>query len=360
MTAAAADGFPTRETQGDLGNPKSDLANPKGDLRALAGRRIFVAGHRGMVGSALMRRLAREDCTILTADRTELDLTRQADVETWMLGARPDIVLVAAARVGGIVANATFPAEFLYDNLMIGANIISAARRAGVAKLLYLGSSCIYPKLAAQPIDESALLTGALEPTNEAYAIAKIAGLKLAEAYAREHGCRFITAMPTNLYGPNDNFDLTRSHVIPALMRKIHEAEEAGRSVVEIWGSGAPRREFLHVDDLADACIFLLKAYEAPEPINVGSGVEVTIRQLAETIAEVIGYEGSFAFDASKPDGAPRKLLDTTRLRRLGWTPRIGLRAGLADAYSHWRAGADSLAFSLPSQSAGREHATLR
>ena len=350
---AAADGFPARETRGAI-------KDSRGDLLAFTGRRIFVAGHRGMVGSALIRRLAREDCTILTADRTELDLTRQADVETWMQRARPDIVLVAAARVGGIIANATFPAEFLYENLMIGANIITAARRAGVAKLLYLGSSCIYPKLAAQPINESALLTGALEPTNEAYAIAKIAGLKLAEAYAREHGCRFITAMPTNLYGPNDNFDLTRSHVIPALMRKIHEADKAGRSVVEIWGSGAPRREFLHVDDLADACVFLLDRYEAPEPINIGSGEEVTIRQLAETIAEVIGYEGSFAFDVSKPDGAPRKLLDTARLGQLGWAPRIGLREGLADAYRHWRACADGLAFSLPSRSPNREHAALR
>ncbi|MBS7695938.1 MULTISPECIES: GDP-L-fucose synthase [unclassified Chelatococcus] len=327
---------------------------------ALSGRRIFVAGHRGMVGSALTRRLAREDCKLLTIDRTDLDLTRQADVEAWMLKRRPDIVLVAAARVGGIVANATFPAEFLYDNLMIGANVISAARRAGVTKLLYLGSSCIYPKLATQPIEEAALLTGALEPTNEAYAVAKIAGLKLAEAYAREHGCRFITAMPTNLYGPNDNFDLTSSHVIPALMRKIHEAKEAGKRVVDIWGSGTPRREFLHVDDLADACIFLLKAYEAPEPINVGSGMEVTIRQLAEAIAEVIGYAGEFAFDTSKPDGAPRKLLDTTRLRDLGWTPRIGLRAGLADAYGHWRAREEALAFSLPPLSAGAAQAAAR
>ncbi|CAH1654254.1 GDP-L-fucose synthase [Hyphomicrobiales bacterium] len=350
---AAENGFPHRHTP-------NDLMHPHGDAMALSGRRIFVAGHRGMVGSAMMRRLAREDCKVLTVDRTELDLTRQADVEAWMFKRRPDIVFVAAARVGGIVANATFPAEFLYDNLMIGANVISAARRAGVTKLLYLGSSCIYPKLAAQPIEESALLTGALEPTNEAYAVAKIAGLKLAEAYSREYGCRFITAMPTNLYGPNDNFDLTSSHVIPALMRKIHEAREAGKRVVEIWGSGAPRREFLHVDDLADACIFLLKAYEAPEPINIGSGMEVTIRELAGAIAEVIGYAGSFAFDTSKPDGAPRKLLDTTRLRDLGWTPRIGLRAGLTDAYGHWRAREDALTFSLPPLSSGAAQTAVR
>jgi GDP-L-fucose synthase len=314
---------------------------------SITGRRVFVAGHRGMVGSALCRRLAREDCTLITVEHHDLDLTRQSAVEAFMARTRPEIVVVAAARVGGILANATFPAEFLYDNLMIAANLLWAARSTGVAKLLFLGSSCIYPKLAPQPIREDALLTGPLEPTNEAYAIAKIAGLKLAQALSGEHGCHFITAMPTNLYGPNDNFDLMGSHVIPALMRKIHDAREQGRTTVEIWGSGTPRREFLHVDDLADACLFLLDRYAEAEPINVGSGDEVTIRALAEQIADVVGYRGSFSFDAAKPDGAPRKLLDTTRLKALGWMPRIGLHEGLADAYRHWRSREDGVVLPL-------------
>ncbi|MFC7397091.1 GDP-L-fucose synthase family protein [Chelatococcus sp. GCM10030263] len=322
----------------------------------VSGRRVFVAGHRGMVGSALCRRLAREDCDLITIDHHDLDLTRQSAVEAWMGRMRPEIVVVAAARVGGILANATFPAEFLYDNLMIAANVLSAARSTGVVKLLYLGSSCIYPKLAPQPMREESLLTGPLEPTNEAYAIAKIAGLKLAQALAGEHGCRFITAMPTNLYGPNDNFDPMGSHVIPGLMRRIHTAQEEGRPTVEIWGSGTPRREFLHVDDLADACLFLLDHYEAAEPINVGSGHEVTIRELAEFIAEVVGYTGSFAFDTAKPDGAPRKLLDTSRLKALGWAPRIGLREGLAGAYRHWRAREDSVILPLATTRAPVSH----
>jgi GDP-L-fucose synthase len=326
----------------------------------VSGRRVFVAGHRGMVGSALCRRLAHEDCDLVTIDHHDLDLTRQSAVEAWMARTRPDIVVVAAARVGGILANATFPAEFLYDNMMIAANLLSAARNAGVVKLLYLGSSCIYPKLAPQPIREESLLTGSLEPTNEAYAIAKIAGLKLAQALAVEHGCRFITAMPTNLYGPNDNFDPMGSHVIPGLMRKIHLAQEEGRPTVEIWGSGTPRREFLHVDDLADACLFLLDRYEDPEPINVGSGDEVTIRALAELIAAVVGYTGTFAFDTTKPDGTPRKLLDTSRLRALGWAPRIGLREGLAGAYRDWRAREDSVILPLPTARAPISHPAVR
>jgi GDP-L-fucose synthase len=251
--------------------------------------------------------------------------------------ARPEVVLIAAARVGGIMANATNPGAFLYENMMIGANIIHAAREIGVEKLLSLGSSCIYPRHAPQPISETALLTGPLEPTNEGYAIAKISNLKLAEYYNRQFRCHFITAMPTNLYGPNDNFDLMNSHVIPGLMRKIHEAKQSRMQTVEVWGSGTPRREFLHVDDLADACVFLAKRYDGPDIINVGSNAEVTICELAELIAEIVGFEGKFIFDTSKPDGAPRKLLDSRRIHDLGWRPSMSLRDGLVSAYRSWR-----------------------
>lgn len=303
----------------------------------LEGNRVWVAGHRGMVGSAIVRRLATESCTVLTAGRETVDLTRQAEVEAWLGAERPDAVVVAAARVGGILANSTRPAEFLYENLAIEANIIQAAWKAGVSKLLFLGSSCIYPRLAPQPITEDALLTGPLEPTNQWYAIAKIAGIKLCQAYRQQYGCNFISLMPTNLYGPGDNFDLTSSHVLPALLAKIDRAKREGLSTVELWGSGQPRREFLHVDDLADAAVFVLRNYEGDTPLNVGTGTDVTIRELAETIADVIGFTGSFTYDTSKPDGMPRKLLDISRLAELGWKARIGLRVGIAQTYDWYR-----------------------
>ncbi len=299
----------------------------------LAGRRVFVAGHRGMAGSAVVRRLARESCEILTVDRREVDLTRQAEVEAWMAASRPDVVVLAAARVGGILANSTYPAEFIRDNLMIEANVIDSAWRVGVAKLLLLGSSCIYPKLAPQPIPEEALLNGPLEPTNEWYAIAKIAGIKLCQAYRRQYGCDFISAQPTNLYGTGDNFDLNASHVIPALMRKLHEARQRGDDKIVIWGTGTPLREFLHVDDLADAIIFLLGHYSGESHINIGTGEEISIRDLATTIAEVVGFTGSFVCDSSKPDGTLRKLLDVSRLSELGWKAGTPLKAGLRSTY---------------------------
>ena len=299
----------------------------------LTGKRIYVAGHGGMVGKALVRRLEREDCEILTAPRS-LDLREQALVRDWFDANRPDAVLLAAARVGGILANSERPGEFLYDNLAIAANVIEASRKAEVTKLLFLGSSCIYPKHTDQPITEEALLTGALEPTNEAYAVAKIAGLKLAAAYRRQYGCDFISAMPTNLYGPGDNYHPTGSHVIPGLIRRFHEAKQAGDDEVAIWGSGAPLREFLHVDDLADACIFLLERYSGETHVNVGFGQDIAIRDLAELVAETVGYKGTITCDTSKPDGTPRKLLDSSRLRSLGWQPKIGLKEGLADAYA--------------------------
>ncbi|MEX2200357.1 MAG: GDP-L-fucose synthase [Dongiaceae bacterium] len=300
----------------------------------LAGRRVFVAGHRGMVGAACVRRLALEGCEILIATRDEADLRRQEETEEWIRMAKPDVVIVAAATVGGILANSTRPAEFLYDNLAIEANLIEAARKANVAKLLFLGSSCIYPKLAEQPMREDALLTGPLEPTNEWYAIAKIAGIKLCQAYRRQHGCDFIAAMPTNLYGPGDNFDLQSSHVVPALIRKIDAAKRAGAETVEIWGSGRPRREFLHVDDLADALVHLLGHYSGESHVNVGTGSDVTIAELAETISGVVGWQGRFVYDASKPDGTPRKLLDVSLLASLGWRAQTGLETGLRDAYA--------------------------
>jgi GDP-L-fucose synthase len=298
----------------------------------LAGRRVFVAGHRGMVGSALLRRLALVRCTVLTAGRS-LDLRSQDATEAWFRAERPDAVFVAAATVGGILANDTRPAEFLYDNMMIAANVIEAARRSDVQKLLFLGSSCIYPKLAHQPMTEEALLGGPLEPTNQWYAVAKIAGLKLCAAYRRQYGLDFISAQPTNLYGPGDTYDLRASHVVPALIAKIHRANMTGAEEVEIWGTGTPRREFLHVDDLADALVFLMERYSDELHVNVGWGVDVRIRELAELIAEVVGFEGTFRFDRTKPDGAPRKLLDVSRLTALGWHPRIALHDGLVDAY---------------------------
>jgi GDP-L-fucose synthase len=300
---------------------------------SLTGKRVWVAGHRGMVGSALVRRLGGEACEVVTADRQTLDLRRQADVEAWVAEVKPQAVFLAAARVGGILANASYPAEFLHDNLAIETNVIEAARRTGVEKLLFLGSSCIYPRDAPQPIDEDALLTGPLEPTNEWYAIAKIAGLKLAEAYRRQHGCDFISAMPTNLYGPNDNFDLASSHVLPALMRKAHEARLNGDPSMIIWGTGEPRREFLHVDDCADALVFLMRHYSADGHINVGAGADITISELTDMICEVVGYSGRIVRDETKPDGTLRKLMNSARLNARGWRPSISLRDGLTQTY---------------------------
>ncbi|OYU16099.1 MAG: GDP-fucose synthetase [Alphaproteobacteria bacterium PA4] len=305
----------------------------------LSGKRIWVAGHRGMVGSALVRRLAADGHAVLTADRARVDLMRQAEVEAYVAAEKPDVVIIAAARVGGIAANAARPVDFLHDNLMIEANIMRAAAEARVAKLLFLGSSCIYPRLAPQPMAEDALLTGPLEPTNQWYAIAKIAGIKLAEAYRQQWGLDFISAMPTNLYGPGDNYDLESSHVIPALIRKALEARDSGAETMTVWGSGTPLREFMHVDDLADALVFLLQHYSAAEHINVGTGQEVTIATVAQTIADTVGFTGRLVFDASRPDGTPRKLMDSQRLLALGWAPRIGLRDGLADAYRAFQAG---------------------
>jgi GDP-L-fucose synthase len=304
----------------------------------LAGRRIFVAGHRGMVGSALVRRLASEGCTTLTAGRAQVDLRRQQQVEDWMKAEQPDVVIIAAATVGGILANASRPAEFLYDNLAIAGNLIEASYRNKVAKVLFLGSSCIYPKFAPQPMTEDALLTGPLEPTNEWYAVAKIAGIKLCQAYRKQYGCDYISAMPTNLYGPGDNFDLTSSHVVPALMRKIDAAKRSNAPNVEIWGSGTPKREFLYVDDLADACVFLLKHYSGYDHINVGTGEDLTIRELAETLAKVVSYAGGFAYDRSKPDGTPRKLMDVSRLAALGWRASTSLMDGLKLSYDWYLA----------------------
>ena len=305
----------------------------------LANRRIFVAGHGGMVGAALVRRLERDGRTVLTAGRAELDLTRQQAVDDWMAAKRPEVVIIAAARVGGIAANAARPVDFLADNLLIETNLMRAAAASGVAKLLFLGSSCIYPRDAAQPMAEDALLTGPLETTNQWYAIAKIAGIKLAQAYRQQYGLDFISAMPTNLYGPGDNYDLESSHVIPALMRKAIEARDAGAATMTVWGSGTPLREFMHVDDLADALVFLLETYSEAEHINVGTGAEVTIAEVTREIAGVVGFTGGLAFDASRADGTPRKLMDSSRLHALGWRSRIGLRDGLADAYAQFMAG---------------------
>ena len=295
---------------------------------------IFVAGHRGMVGSALVRRLqAMGQGPILTATHAELDLTRQADVEAWFAEHRPAQVYLAAAKVGGIHANNTYPAEFIHDNLMMEANIIHAAHRHGVQKLLFLGSSCIYPRMAPQPMREDALLTSPLEPTNEPYAIAKIAGIKLCESYNRQYGRDYRSVMPTNLYGPGDNYHAENSHVIPALLRRFHEAVQAGAASVTIWGTGTPMREFLHADDLADACVFLMTRYSGLDAFNVGTGKEVSIREFVETVAKVAGYKGRLEFDTSKPNGAPRKLTDPSRLMALGWKPAYDLESGLAHAY---------------------------
>ena len=304
----------------------------------LEGKRVFVAGHRGMVGSAIARVLRQRGCEVLTASRPGVDLRRQEDVERWMRSERPEAVFLAAARVGGILANSTRPAEFIYDNLAIQSAVIESARCAKVGKLLFLGSSCIYPKMAPQPITEEALLTGPLEPTNEWYAVAKIAGIKLCQAYRRQYGCNYVSLMPTNLYGPGDNFDLRSAHVIPALMHKMHEAKVSGGAEVVVWGSGTPRREFLHVDDLADAAVHLMEVYSGEEPINVGTGRDITIAELARTIREIVGFDGRLAYDRSKPDGTPRKRLDVTRMARLGWRAKIELRRGLADTY-RWFAG---------------------
>ena len=296
--------------------------------------KIYVAGHRGMAGSGIVRSLKAKGYEhLVLRTRAELDLLDAQAVRAFFDDERPEIVADAAARVGGIAANSEKPVEFLVENLTIQNNLICAAADYGARKLLFLGSSCIYPKLAPQPIPESALLTGPLEPTNDAYALAKIAGIKLCQAYAREYGKNFISAMPTNLYGPNDNFDLRSSHVLPALIRKVHEAKVAEAPEVPIWGTGNPRREFLHVHDLADACVFLLENYDSPEVINIGLGEDVTIRELAETVCEVIGYQGALAFDHSKPDGTPRKLLDSQKLNSIGWKPKISLRDGIRNAY---------------------------
>ena len=299
----------------------------------LSGKKVWVAGHRGMVGSALVRRLSTEECHVVTAGRDQVDLVRQSAVETWLEAEKPDCVFLAAAKVGGIQANNTRPAEFLYENMMIEANIIHAAYQVGVQKLIFLGSTCIYPKMAPQPIPESALLTGPLEPTNEWYAIAKIAGIKLCQAYRRQYGCDFIAAQPTNLYGPGDNYDLESSHVLPALLRKAHEAKLSGAEELVVCGSGSPRREFLHVDDLADAVVHLAKFFSDEEHVNVGSGAEVTIKELAELVCETVGFQGHLRFDVSKPDGTPRKLSDVSKLHGLGWNQARPLRLGLNQTY---------------------------
>jgi GDP-L-fucose synthase len=299
----------------------------------LKGRRVFVAGHNGMVGSALVRRLGSEDCELIVVDRRTLDLRRQADTEHWLDETRPDVVIVAAAIVGGIAYNNNFPVDFLADNLAIELNLIRGAFAIGVRKLLFLGSSCIYPKLAPQPMREEMLLTGALEPTNEWYAIAKIAGIKLVEAYRRQHGADYISLMPTNLYGPGDNYHPEHSHVPAALIRRFHEAKRANAPTVAVWGTGQPRREFLAVDDLADACVFALKHYSGDRFLNVGTGHDITIAEFARLVADVVGFSGAITFDTSRPDGAPQKLLDVSRLNDMGWTARTDLRAGIAAAY---------------------------
>lgn len=296
--------------------------------------RIFVAGHRGLVGSAIVRRLrAAGYSELLVRSSSELDLRNQAAVEHFFATERPELVLLAAAKVGGIHANETFPADFIRDNLQVQTNVIDSAYRHQTRKLVFLGSSCIYPKLAPQPMSEDSLLSGPLEPTNEWYAIAKIAGLKMCQAYARQYGFKAVTLMPTNLYGPGDNFDLQKSHVLPALIRKFHDAKVAGQQAVTVWGTGTPRREFLHVDDLADACVFLMERYDADQPVNIGWGEDISIRELARLVQEVVGHAGELQFDTSKPDGTPRKLLDVSRLNALGWKPKISLREGIGATY---------------------------
>jgi len=299
----------------------------------LTGRRVWVAGHRGMAGSAIVRRLARESCEVVTVTHSELDLLRQADVRAWLADKKIDAVFLAAATVGGILANTLRPAEFLYENLVIETNVIHAAREAGVKKLLFLGSSCIYPRLADQPIREEALLSGALEPTNEWYAIAKIAGIKLCQAFRRQYGCDFVSVMPTNLYGPGDRYDARDGHVVAALIMKIHAAKMTHSATVELWGSGAPRREFLFSEDLADACVFVMKNYSSELFLNVGTGRDMTILELAESIAKIVGWQGTFTFDKSMPDGMPRKVLDVSRLLAMGWTAPTDFETGMKEAY---------------------------
>ncbi|MET4700334.1 GDP-L-fucose synthase [Constrictibacter sp. MBR-5] len=323
---------------------------------SLDGKRVFIAGHRGLVGSALLRRLQQEDCTILTAPRQEVDLRRQDDTERWFASNRPDVVIVAAGTVGGMFANSERPADFLYDNLMIAANVIEAAHVARVGKLLYLGSSCIYPRDAPQPIRESSLLDGPLEPSNQWYAVAKIAGIKLCAAYRRQWGDDFISAQPTNLYGPDDCFDPAQAHVLPALMAKAHAAKIAGAPALVVLGTGRALREFLHADDLADACVFLLKHYSEEDTINIGSGQEISIAALARMIANAVEYRGDLIFDISRGDGAPRKLLDCSRMRRLGWSPRTSLQDGIRTVYRWFRdrsEGADGTASSLHAEALG-------
>jgi GDP-L-fucose synthase len=303
----------------------------------LKGKRVWVAGHRGMAGSAIVRRLSAEHCDILIASRDEVDLRRQADVEAWIERARPDAVFVAAAKVGGIKANDSLPAEFLYDNLAIEIAVIHSAYKAGVKKLLFLGSTCVYPKMAPQPMPESALLSGPLEPTNEWYAIAKIAGIKLCEAYRRQYGADFISVMPTNLYGRGDNYHPDHSHVPAALIRRMHEAKLKNAPSVTIWGTGTPRREFLFADDLADACVFLMQRYSGEEMVNIGIGEDMTIAEVARTVADVVGFTGELVYDTSRPDGTPRKLVDTTKLKALGWQAKTPLREGLVKAYEDFR-----------------------
>ncbi|MFL6828623.1 MAG: GDP-L-fucose synthase family protein [Bradyrhizobium sp.] len=299
----------------------------------LKGKSVFVAGHRGMVGAALMRRLAREGVELLTVAHRELDLRDQAGVSGWFAANRPQVVFVAAAKVGGIVANNTLRAEFIYDNLLIAANVIHAAHVSGAEKLMFLGSSCIYPKLAPQPLREDSMLTGPLEPTNEPYAIAKIAGIKMVEAYRSQYGRDFINVMPTNLYGPGDNYHPEYSHVTPALIRRIHEAKVSGASEVVVWGTGTPRREFLYVDDMADACVHLMKTYSNQDMVNIGTGEDITIAEFARLVAKAVGYTGAISFDHSRPDGTPRKLLDVSRLAKLGWQARTSLEEGVGLAY---------------------------
>lgn len=308
----------------------------------LTGRRVWVAGHRGMAGSAIVRRLERESCEIVTAAHSELDLLRQADVHAWMAGQKIDAIFLAAARVGGILANSTRPAEFLYENLVIESNVIQAAKDAAVKKLLFLASSCIYPRMAEQPMREEALLTGPLEPTNEWYAIAKIAGIKMCQAYRRQYGCDFISVMPTNLYGPGDRYDAQGGHVVAALIMKIHAANVAKSATVELWGSGTPKREFLFSEDLADACVFVMKNYSGEMFLNIGTGREMTILELAESIAAIIGWKGTFTFDRSKPDGMPRKVLDVSRVRALGWSAPTDFETGMKQAYEWYVAHAAS------------------
>jgi len=327
----------------------SDIAGPGGrtgvmkvesimpaEIFSLAGKNVWVAGHRGMVGAAVSRRLEREACTVMTVGRQELDLLQQAAVLTWMARHRPQVIVLAAAKVGGIVANNTLRADFLYENLAIAMNVIHAAYETGVEKLLFLGSTCVYPRLAPQPLTEDSLLTGPLEPTNEPYAIAKIAGIKLCETYRAQYGADFISVMPTNLYGPGDSYHPEHSHVVAALIRRFHEAKLAGMPEVVVWGTGKPRREFLYVDEMADACVFALKHYSGPDILNIGTGEDIAISEFAALVAEVVGYEGRIVYDSSRPDGTPRKLVDVTRMKALGWQARLPLREGLRMTYASY------------------------